>query len=111
MDERREAAEIAARHPHPSGLDQRLLGPVEQGIETGGQNKILEAGHGAFVADLAAQLARLVGRLVEQSTGRSNGEILEHAKHAATEHIVGPAVETLQNECASAEIGINERCG
>ena len=92
-------------------MHQYLFGAVEQRVEACRQDQVVEAGNRTLVTDLAAKLARAVGRLVEQIAGGIDRRVLKSAEHAAAVHIVCAAVEALQHEGAAGEIGIDQRCG
>ena len=111
LDERREASEVGLRHPGPVGLDEILLGPVEQHVEAQGQVERLEARHRPFVADLGAELARQVGGLVEQIAGRIDVRILERVGHQPAENVPCAAEEGLDREIAAAEILVGQGRG
>src|SRR5690606_6705141 len=89
--------------------EERLCRAVEQGVEADRAGQALDAGNGALVAELAAELARAVGRLVEQGVDRRDARILERPGDAAAENVAGAVEEDLGGEGAPAEVGVGER--
>src|SRR3546814_8408501 len=90
---------------------QPLLGRVPQRVEARDQRQRLEAGDGAFIAQLAADLAAAVLRLVEQGADRRDGRILKAGDRMglAAEGVAAAVPEELADEIAAAKVGVGQR--
>ncbi len=114
LSERGDGAEIAGRHPGAAGDHQSLFRLVEQDVQADRGGQRLEAGQGAFIADLAADLARPVLRLVEQGADRRDAGILEGRDRGefAAENVAAAVEEKLGDEVAAGDIavGVGDGC-
>src|SRR5690606_23176493 len=82
LGERGHIAEHGFRYPFAVGGDQHLARGVLQDVDAAGELEVPVEQAVATEAELAAELVRLVLRLVEQRSDRGDGGILEAAQDA-----------------------------
>jgi len=106
LEERRIVAEHRFRHPFPISENQLLAGGVLQHIESAGEHQAVVEHAIAADRQLAAELVRLVLRLIEQRSRRRDAGVLEGGVGAATEAAAESLGIELQAQFVAIQIGM-----